>query len=204
MLDILRATPRPTGYLAAEAHGRPVALKTGTSYGYRDAWAVGASTDWVVGIWVGRPDGQPRPGATGSSAAVPLLLELFDRLPPDAAPWPPPPKGVLLAINNNELPTGLRHFVPLSSPGLPALASEPPRILHPRDGSVVQSLGNKPGEGIALKAAGGTAPLRWLANGVPLPEGTTYWLPDSPGFTQFTLLDAAGRSDVVRIRVALP
>jgi len=81
--EILAGTPRP-----GEAGGRfersgrsGVAFKTGTSYGFRDAWAVGAGARVTVGVWVGRPDGTPLPGHYGAVSALPLLLALFDGLP---------------------------------------------------------------------------------------------------------------------------
>ena len=63
-----------------------VAWKTGTSYGYRDAWAIGSSASHTVGVWVGRPDGTPLPGHYGAVTALPLLLEVFDSLPLEGAP----------------------------------------------------------------------------------------------------------------------
>jgi penicillin-binding protein 1C len=62
-----------------------VAWKTGTSYGYRDAWAIGATSRWVVGVWIGRPDGTPMPGQYGAVTALPLLFGLIDALPRDRA-----------------------------------------------------------------------------------------------------------------------
>ncbi len=61
-----------------------VAWKTGTSYGYRDAWAVGISGNYVVGVWVGNADGEGRPGISGIEAAAPLLFEVINRLPKEA------------------------------------------------------------------------------------------------------------------------
>ncbi len=81
--EILAANPRP-----GEAEGmfdtgrRPqVAWKTGTSYGFRDAWAIGATPRYSVGVWVGRPDGTPLPGQFGAVTALPLLFEVIDSLP---------------------------------------------------------------------------------------------------------------------------
>ena len=93
--EILEANPRP-GQLAEtfDTGGRPrVAWKTGTSYGYRDAWALGSTRRYSVGVWVGRPDGTPLPGQYGAVTALPLLFEVFDSLPAaagDALPVPPP------------------------------------------------------------------------------------------------------------------
>ena len=65
----------------AFASSRRVAWKTGTSYGFRDAWAVGVTPQYVVGVWVGNADGEGRPGLTGYSAAAPILFDVFDLLP---------------------------------------------------------------------------------------------------------------------------
>jgi penicillin-binding protein 1C len=58
-----------------------VAWKTGTSYGYRDAWAIGVTDDWTVGVWIGRPDGTPSPGQYGAVTALPLMFNVTDMLP---------------------------------------------------------------------------------------------------------------------------
>ncbi|KFN44671.1 penicillin-binding protein 1C [Arenimonas oryziterrae] len=58
-----------------------VAWKTGTSYGFRDAWALGSTADFTIGVWVGRPDGTPMPGQYGAVTALPLLFEVVDSLP---------------------------------------------------------------------------------------------------------------------------
>ena len=81
--DILRGRMRPRlphGVLAMAPHRR-VAWKTGTSYGYRDAWAIGVGEHYTVGVWVGRPDGTPSPGHYGAVTAAPLLFDLVDTLP---------------------------------------------------------------------------------------------------------------------------
>ena len=58
-----------------------IAWKTGTSFGFRDAWAVGTTRDVVVGVWVGNADGEGRPGLVGAQAAAPILFDIFDKLP---------------------------------------------------------------------------------------------------------------------------
>lgn len=83
--EMLEAHPRP-GYGAGtfDLGSRPrVAWKTGTSYGYRDAWAIGSTRRYTVGVWVGRPDGTPLPGQYGAVTALPLMFEVIDSLPRD-------------------------------------------------------------------------------------------------------------------------
>jgi penicillin-binding protein 1C len=71
---------------------RGIAWKTGTSFGFRDAWAIGVSDKLTVGVWVGRPDGTPNPGFFGANVAAPLLVDIFDALDgtPPPARTPPP------------------------------------------------------------------------------------------------------------------
>lgn len=56
---------------------KQIAWKTGTSYGYKDAWAIGLNSKYLVGVWVGNADGEPRPDLVGVRAAAPLLFNLF-------------------------------------------------------------------------------------------------------------------------------
>lgn len=81
--EILAGNARPGESAELFDTGRrpQVAWKTGTSYGYRDAWAIGATPRYSVGVWVGRPDGTPLPGQYGAVTALPLLLEVIDSLP---------------------------------------------------------------------------------------------------------------------------
>ncbi len=93
--DMLESNPRPGyGSVAFDTGTRPrVAWKTGTSYGFRDAWAIGGTRRYTVGVWVGRPDGTPLPGQYGAVTALPLMFEVIDSLPHergDAIPVPPP------------------------------------------------------------------------------------------------------------------
>ncbi|BCT94022.1 penicillin-binding protein 1C [Lysobacter helvus] len=93
--QILEDHPRPGTAADTFANGSRmrVAWKTGTSYGYRDAWALGSTRRYTVGVWVGRPDGTPMPGQYGAMTALPLLFETIDSLPTtpgDTMPRPPP------------------------------------------------------------------------------------------------------------------
>ncbi|EPR73973.1 Multimodular transpeptidase-transglycosylase [Winogradskyella psychrotolerans RS-3] len=58
-----------------------IAWKTGTSFGFRDAWAIGTTKDYVVGVWVGNADGEGRPGLVGVQTAAPIMFDVFDLLP---------------------------------------------------------------------------------------------------------------------------
>jgi len=109
--DILAGAPPPPGMTPAEArHGRLLSFKTGTSYGYRDAWAVGYDRDVTIAVWVGRPDGTPTPGRSGRLTAAPVMFKIADLLPAtglSAVPVPPP-EGTLISARR-DLPPGLRY-----------------------------------------------------------------------------------------------
>ncbi|MFZ0845745.1 MAG: penicillin-binding protein 1C, partial [Pseudolabrys sp.] len=120
--NILIGAPPPDN----APHGR-IAFKTGTSYGYRDAWAVGFDGRMTVGVWVGRPDGAPVPGLVGRTAAAPILFDAFARSGLVPLPRARAPKGALFA-STNKLPPPLQRFN--LARGL-SEASEPPRIMYP-------------------------------------------------------------------------
>lgn len=94
--EMLEANPRPgQGVDTFDIAGRPrVAWKTGTSYGFRDAWAIGSTRQHTVGVWVGRPDGTPLPGQYGAVTALPLMFEVIDSLPRTRAAAVPMPASV--------------------------------------------------------------------------------------------------------------
>ncbi len=80
MLDVVR--PGAESAWEDFPSANKIAWKTGTSYGFRDAWALGVTPQYAVGVWVGNADGEGRPNLTGSVAAAPILFELFDVLEP--------------------------------------------------------------------------------------------------------------------------
>ena len=78
---ILSGQARPDRDPRAELVQRPVlAWKTGTSYGFRDAWSIGVGPRYLIGVWIGRPDGTPVPGQFGLASAAPLMLQVHDVL----------------------------------------------------------------------------------------------------------------------------
>src|SRR5258707_3864212 len=104
--NVLMGTPPPEN----AAHNR-IAFKTGTSYGYRDAWSVGFDGRMTIGVWVGRPDGAPVPGLVGRTAAPPPRSDASAPTGNLPVALPKAPKGTLIA-SNAKLPVPLRRFRP--------------------------------------------------------------------------------------------
>jgi penicillin-binding protein 1C len=96
--EVLTELERPTqeGSWERFSSSKTIAWKTGTSFGYRDAWAIGLTADYLVGVWVGNADGEGRPGLTGVNVAAPLMFEAFGLLPSQA--WFEPPYDELTEI----------------------------------------------------------------------------------------------------------
>jgi penicillin-binding protein 1C len=179
-----------------------IAFKTGTSYGYRDAWAVGFDGRMTIGVWIGRPDGASVPGLVGRVSAAPILFDAFARLGHPSVPLARAPQGTVFATPSR-LPPPLQRFAPNAVPGE---ASGAPRIMFPPNGARLELAGprNDP-DPIALKIAGGRSPLTVMVNGVPLPDNrgrhTLFFYPDGPGFARLTVMDARGLSDSVVVRL---
>lgn len=106
LLEVAR--PNEEGYWKSFASSRRIAWKTGTSWGLRDAWAVGNTTRHTVAVWAGNASGEGRPGLTGATAAAPILFELYNRLEP--ADWFAAPtlhlKEVAVCRNDGYLANG--------------------------------------------------------------------------------------------------
>ena len=98
-LEILREVRRPGADALWQhfADGRSVAWKTGTSYGHKDAWAIGVTPEWTVAVWVGNPSGEGNPLLSGTLSAGPLLFDLFRMLPGDGA-WFRPGPDILVPV----------------------------------------------------------------------------------------------------------
>lgn len=85
--EAMKEVNRPEGNESWEFYdsSKEVAWKTGTSFGNKDAWAIGVTRDHVVGVWVGNADGEGRPNMMGLNSAAPILFDVFDVLP--SSPW---------------------------------------------------------------------------------------------------------------------
>ncbi len=201
VFDILRGTPPPDGAL-----GGLLAYKTGTSFGYRDAWAIGYDRRATIAVWVGRADGAAVPGLTGRNAAAPLLFDAFARLGGDIAPIPAPPD--ILVATTATLPPPLRHIRRDRPKTMAATLGARLAIAFPPDGALIElGLGGRAGafDELALKAQGGAPPFTWLVNGSPVAaqeiRRQSFWRPDGAGFARISVIDAQGETDSVTVRV---
>ncbi len=206
--EVLDGVALPDGWAMGQGllRSRTIGFKTGTSYGYRDAWSVGFSNDYTVGVWVGRADGTPRPDRVGRDAAAPILLKMFGLLPPDRRPAPPAPPGALIVRATEELPPSLRSFSREAAPE-PARVAQlpPPAIVFPPDGAVVPlPEAHARDAALQFKADGGRGPLTWLVNGALLGSFDRFapalFTPSGEGLARVTVVDADGRSATSRIR----
>jgi len=185
---------------------RGIAYKTGTSYGYRDAWSVGFDGRYVIGIWVGRADNGSVPGIAGYATAAPILFDAFAKSGVAITPFAATPSGVT-RLSYSDLPANQRRFTTTASGLLSASRRESsPVIVYPPEGARVE-LSDSAGalSPLVLKLQGGRAPFRWLANGKPLPDLTrrrsNEWMPEGQGFSTLTVIDADGRVSSVHIFV---
>jgi penicillin-binding protein 1C len=191
----------------ANAKPGQVCYKTGTSYGFRDAWSVGFDGRHAVAVWVGRADGAAVSGLTGRASAAPLLFDAFARLSLKRTPMGASPMGVLRA-STSELPPPLRRFREGAAPaedGGAGRALEPgPRIAFPPDRAEIE-VEDGDDSTVLVKAEGGALPLTWLLEGDPIGSDPAHREAELPagrrGFFRLTVIDAMGRTDAVAIRL---
>jgi penicillin-binding protein 1C len=199
--NVLLGTPPPENGV-----GGRIAFKTGTSYGYRDAWSVGFDGRMTIAVWVGRPDGASAPGLVGRTAAAPILFDAFARIGKLPVALPKPPKGAIVVASNAKLPLPVRRFRPIGelvrTGGEHAL-----HIQFPLDGSridVDRSAGSE-AAAMPVKVSGGVLPMTMLVNGRAVGEidGRRQRLidPPGPGFARLTVIDAVGAADTVVVRI---
>jgi len=202
--DILAGLPQ-----VQSAETSHIAYKTGTAYGYRDAWAVGFDGRYVVSVWLGRPDGTPVPGQTGASAAVPVLFEVFQKLGPGRRPLLDAPPEVQF-VSNRGVPEPLK-FARLPERRTNAGNVSVLQISYPPNGAELDLGLGSTGQGgrgtqpLVVKLKGGVGPFSVLVNGKPLGEKALrrqlVWEPDGPGYANVTILDAEGESAGVTVLV---
>lgn len=197
ILTILREGPTPAG----RAPGRltrdapQIAFKTGTSYGFRDAWAAGVSGDQAIIVWVGRADGAPRPGHVGRSDALPVLFEIADRAE----------ARLNVRDRNADRLQADERLAPTASLMSFASGETPPEILFPPKGAELWggSVNGEPARDFVL-AGRGEGDLTWYVDGQPCTVdagGLPIWSPEGPGFYTVMVVDGDGRSARVDVRV---
>ncbi|MBY9066553.1 penicillin-binding protein 1C [Hyphomonas sp. WL0036] len=196
ILRILQGSPAPAGRMPGQLtqNAPQIAFKTGTSYGYRDAWAAAVSGQHAIVVWVGRADGAPRTGVTGRDIALPILFEMADRT-----------AHHLRDDGDSELRLSAAPLTP-SKGALRQFASDrPPEILFPPQGAELWA-GKVDGRAPRpfVLAGRGNGTLSWFIDGEPAgldDAGAPVWRPGKPGFYLVTAVDAAGRASRVRVRV---
>jgi penicillin-binding protein 1C len=189
--QVLEGSPPPPGMAYASLTGeRAIAFKTGTSYGFRDAWAVGYSRATTIGIWTGRVEGTPRPGSFGRATAAPLMLQAFGLLPPEAETTRAAPPGAIQVDGTAQLPQALRRLGVTDEGFLhrPVLDYPPPGATI----DLARAAGSKNYMPVTLRVRGGTAPFRWIINGRPVAGhgADLHWEPDGPGADSITVIGA--------------
>lgn len=199
--DILRGISGPAGSKTLD-----IAYKTGTSYGYRDAWSVGYDGRYVIGVWIGRADNTAVPGMTGQSAAAPVLFEAFSRSGLGLEPFGRAPPGAV-RLARHELPVAMRRYQPIEEAFDGHRREAAPHIAYPPAGARI-ALSQGAGRRLAplvVKLQGGRPPFRWLANGKPLAKQfrrrQMHWVPDGPGNASLMVIDAVGRAASIDVFV---
>jgi len=197
IVDILGSAPAPEGRMPAmlTQEAPVIAFKTGTSYGFRDAWAAGAGNGHAVVVWIGRADSSPRPGITGRDAALPVLFDVYDavtRITPRRSSGPPLREEI---AGGHTPPSALARF---------ERQNAPPQILFPPDGAEVWK--DEEHTSFVL-AAEGRGKLAWYVDGKALSRnvaGDAVWRPNDTGFYELFVVDEAGRSAKSRVRIMTP
>ncbi len=188
--DILAAAPRP-----ARLPDWRLAFKTGTSYGHRDALALGYDGAHVAGVWVGRADGAPVPGIFGADVAAPVLFDIFAHLGAGPVALPPAPPATLV-MSHSDLPAPLRQF------GHRGTAQpEAPQVAFPPDGAALFPMDGQ----VLARVERGQAPFTWFANGTPIlrqsHEREAQLALDGPGFVTLSVVDGQGLAARVQVEL---
>lgn len=197
ILKILSEAPTPSGRIPGHlARDAPqIAFKTGTSYGFRDAWAAAVSGDKAIVVWVGRADGAPRPGHVGRTDALPILFDIADRT------------RVHLQGRERNATRILTQTERKPQTAMISFAGEAmaPDILFPPRGAHLWAgaINGEKARGFVLSGRG-SGELKWFIDGEPCDlddAGLPLWAPDLPGFYTISAVDPVGRATRVRVRV---
>lgn len=223
--EILKQAPSPDGRVPhwLSQDSPDIAYKTGTSYGFRDAWAAGYTKQWTVIVWAGRPDGAVRMGQTGRLAAAPLLFDVFSNLPQQSLTPDNDDEGQeegdervsdinLDTIDFGEIGDHVYRKLDDAPQGLVQFAgtkSDAPIILFPPDGAEisVHEFGEQ-ARGLVLSARNngdlqtqsstGPTALKWFVDGREIAQQETshktIWYPSARGFYNVLAVSHDGNS----------
>ncbi len=197
--DILLGTPAPKN-----ASGEGIAYKTGTSYGYRDAWAIGYDGAHVVGVWVGRANGTPIAGITGHQTAAPILFEAFQQVDVRRTPLWRRPAGAL-SQTTSELPGPMRRVRLARRLRRSAKDWNAPEIFYPPNDALVELEREDDAtlSPLVVKIRRGKPPYSWFVNGAPVVgearRKSLFWTPNEVGPATIVVVDSSGRTDRIRV-----
>jgi len=219
--DILEGGGHPDRPLVQA--GRPLAWKTGTSFGFRDAWALGVTDAWTIGVWVGRPDGTPNPGFFGANVAAPLLRDIAAALPAGVAGRAARPASVQPVVTC--WPNGWRQgsaqagscprpraawalddTVPPAFAGYADAASGPLRLQGVANGSVLRPVPGRQEVVLDVSVQGARGQVWWMLDGRVRERGEasaplTLSMVHNGRYT-LTAMDEQGRYDRVVFEIA--
>ncbi len=212
---ILYNSPKPAGLLSSSQAMPPVAFKTGTSYGQRDAWAFGVTEHYTIGVWVGRADGQPCSECVGIQTAAPILWQILPLLPQanQQKILLPPNTNIISARTTADLPLALQRFytghrtlnIHSALHSTSAKQTYSLALRYPYEGArLIFSQDDM--SGLPLKATGGKRPLRWYVNGKLIPNdplsSEAVWTRPEAGFSRISVIDSMGSIASVEIFIA--
>lgn len=203
--------------------GRRLAWKTGTSFGFRDAWAVGVTDRWTLGVWVGRPDGTPNPGFFGANVAAPLLQDIVAALPEGAQQVRVRPETVQAVVTCWPLgyrlgssPSGacpeqraawvLNETAPPSFAGYVDATKGPLRLGGVANGSVLRPVPGMRQVALDVDVQGAEGEVWWMLDGRVASHGAAghpfNLVLAHDGRYTLTVMDTHGRHDSVVFEIA--
>ncbi|CAB3841767.1 Penicillin-binding protein 1C [Achromobacter mucicolens] len=222
--DILEGGGHPDRpFYQSGSPGRQLAWKTGTSFGFRDAWAVGVTDRWTIGVWVGRPDGTPNPGFFGANVAAPLLQDIVAALPEGAQQVRVRPETVQAVVTCWPLgyrlgsePSGacpeqraawmLNETAPPSFAGYADATQGPLRLGGVANGSVLRPVPGMRQVALDVDVQGAEGDVWWMLDGRVASHGAAghpfNLVLAHDGRYTLTVMDTHGRHDSVVFEIA--
>lgn len=222
--DILEGGGHPDRpFYQSGSPGRQLAWKTGTSFGFRDAWAVGVTDRWTIGVWVGRPDGTPNPGFFGANVAAPLLQDIVAALPEGAQQVRVRPETVQavvtcwpLGYRLGSVPSGacpeqraawmLNDTAPPSFAGYADATQGPLRLGGVANGSVLRPVPGMRQVALDVDVQGAQGEVWWMLDGRVASHGAAghpfNLVLAHDGRYTLTVMDTHGRHDSVVFEIA--